>query len=77
MDVNRERNLLAVDTSSRMLSVALAGRGALFEANLDGMPRHSEQLIDLIDQGLRTLRLKKDEIHEFLWGFGPGSFTGL
>ena len=76
--MDAQNNVLAVDTSSRILSVAIAkGDDAVFEANLAGTPRHSEQLIDLIDQGLRTLRLKKDDLDEFLWGLGPGSFTGL
>lgn len=70
--------LLAVDTSSRVLSIAIrAGDGGIFEVNLEGVPRHAEHLIDLIDQGLRELGIRKHEIHRFIWGVGPGSFTGL
>ena len=72
------KNILAVDTSSRVLSVAIsAGDQAVFEANLDGTPRHSEQLIDLIEEGLKRLKLKKNQLDELAWGLGPGSFTGL
>ncbi|MBI4368436.1 MAG: tRNA (adenosine(37)-N6)-threonylcarbamoyltransferase complex dimerization subunit type 1 TsaB [Candidatus Omnitrophica bacterium] len=71
------QNLLAVDTSSRVLSIAISTGAALYEANLEGTPRHSEQLIDLIQEGLKHLRLKKNELNGFLWGLGPGSFTGL
>ena len=85
-------NILAVDTSSRVLSVAISatphggsaasfgGRAsdqAVFEANLDGTPRHSEQLIDLIEEGLKRLNLKKNQLDQLVWGLGPGSFTGL
>src|SRR3989338_2416253 len=71
-------HILAIDTSSRLLSVAVRSQnGTVFEANLDGTPRHSEQLIDLIANALKTLHLKKEDIHTFLWGLGPGSFTGL
>lgn len=71
-------NVLAVDTSSRVLSVALkAGAEAVFEANLEGTPRHSEQLIDLIEEALKRLRLRKTKLDQFIWGLGPGSFTGL
>lgn len=71
-------NILAVDTSSRVLSVAIrASDQAVFEANLDGTPRHSEQLIDLIEEGLKRLKLKKNQLDELAWGLGPGSFTGL
>ena len=41
-------NVLAVDTSSRILSVAVANQEASFEANIDGTPKHSEHLIDLV-----------------------------
>ncbi len=79
------KNILAVDTSSRVLSIAIsatlrggqAGNRALFEANLEGTPRHSEQLIGLVQEGLNRLGLKKNELDEFIWGLGPGSFTGL
>lgn len=71
-------NTLAVDTSSRVLSVALrSGNSEVFEANLEGTPRHSEQLIDLIEEGLDHLGLRKEEINRLIWGLGPGSFTGL
>ena len=73
-----DANILAVDTSSRVLSIAIrTGNGTLFESNLEGTPRHSEQIIDLIQSGLARLGLKKNELDLFLWGLGPGSFTGL
>lgn len=73
-----EQNILAVDTSSRLLSIAIsAGKDVKFEANLEGTPRHSERLIDLIQEGLRHVGIKKSELSCFLWGMGPGSFTGL
>ncbi|MBI4358199.1 MAG: tRNA (adenosine(37)-N6)-threonylcarbamoyltransferase complex dimerization subunit type 1 TsaB, partial [Candidatus Omnitrophica bacterium] len=72
------KNILAVDTSSRLLSVAIrAKEGSVFEVNLEGTPRHSEQLIDLIEEGLKRLKLEKRELDQFLWALGPGSFTGL
>ena len=75
MDV---KNILAVDTSSRVLSVAIRTKEkATFEANLEGTLRHSEQLISLIEEGLDRLGLKKNELDGLVWGLGPGSFTGL
>ena len=71
------KNSLAVDTSSRVLSVAIRSEDSVFEANLDGTPRHSEQLIGLIKEGLAHLRLKKSDLEVLIWGLGPGSFTGL
>lgn len=77
--MSAKKNILGVDTSSQALSVALlnGARDAIFETNLEGTPRHSEELIDLIERGLKAVRLKKNEIDCFLWGLGPGSFTGL
>lgn len=69
--------LLAVDTSSRVLSVAIQSNGSAFETNLDAVPRHSERLIGVIEKSLKRLKLKKEKIDAFLWGLGPGSFTGL
>src|SRR3989338_6312214 len=72
------RNILAVDTSSRVLSVGISQSGeSVFETNLEGTPRHSEQLIGLIEDGLRRLKLKKSDLETLIWGLGPGSFTGL
>ena len=73
----RAKNILAVDTSSRVLSVAIRAGQSTFESNLDGTPRHSEQLIGLIQKGLKRLKLKKENLEAFIWGLGPGSFTGL
>jgi len=73
-----DRKILAVDTSSNVLSVALcSGTDAIFEVNLDGEPRHSEFLIDLIQEGLKRLKIKKQDLDCLIWGLGPGSFTGL
>lgn len=72
------QHVLAVDTSSRLLSVAIRkGEKEVLELNLAGTPRHSEQLIALMGQGLKELRLKKNELDRLIWGVGPGSFTGL
>lgn len=76
--MNDSQNILAVDTSSRLLSVAIRkGEKEVLELNLAGTPRHSEQLIALMEQGLKELRLKKNELDRLIWGVGPGSFTGL
>jgi tRNA threonylcarbamoyladenosine biosynthesis protein TsaB len=71
------KNILAVDTSSRVLSVAIKSGSSVFKSNLDAVPRHSERLIGIIEKGLKRLKLKKENIHAFVWGLGPGSFTGL
>lgn len=54
-----------------------SGKDTIFEANLDGVPRHSEFLIDFIQDGLKRLKIKKQDLDLLIWGLGPGSFTGL
>ncbi|MBI1977752.1 MAG: tRNA (adenosine(37)-N6)-threonylcarbamoyltransferase complex dimerization subunit type 1 TsaB [Candidatus Omnitrophica bacterium] len=71
-------HILAVDTSSKVLSIAIRkGVENIFEGNLEGTPRHSEQLMGLIREGLKRLKLPKEELDQLIWGIGPGSFTGL
>ncbi len=71
-------NILAIETSSSLLSVAL-GRsdGVSAEINLDGGLHHAENLISLVQVALEALKLKKREIDLVACGMGPGSFTGL
>lgn len=71
-------NLLAIETSSSVLSVALKkGKDHIYQKTLTGYLRHSENLIPLIDGALKTKKLKLTDIKSILMGRGPGSFTGL
>lgn len=77
MEKRKDRNILAIDTSSEVLTIAVASGGAVFNVRLEGTPRHAEHLIDLICYGLKNLGIEKKNLTDFLWGLGPGSFTGL
>jgi len=71
-------NLLAVETSSPILSVAWQRRGGkISEYTVRGMFEHAENLMPMIDRSLRQSRLKPRDLGAFLIGRGPGSFTGL
>ena len=71
-------NLLAIETSSPSLSVAIKKRGAkLRHATVKGYMKHAENLLPVIDRLLRKERLKLRDIAAFLIARGPGSFTGL
>ncbi len=71
-------NLLAIETSSPVLSVALKkGKAKPQEKRLKGFLQHAENLLPMIDQLLRKARIKVSDIDAFLIGRGPGSFTGL
>jgi tRNA threonylcarbamoyladenosine biosynthesis protein TsaB len=76
-------NLLAIDTATDQLSIALAATGDsvslwdtwLFEADV-GL-RHSELSMDSIDMIMRQAALKPEDLNGVVCMGGPGSFTGL
>lgn len=70
--------LLAIDTSSLVLSCALAEEDRLIaEWTVQKKLTHSEQLIPQMDQMLSAARVDKKEITAVAVSKGPGSFTGL
>src|ERR1041385_2607672 len=71
-------NILALDTSSPVLSVALkTGPREISETQLTGFLQHAENLLPLIDRLLKKQKTSLAKIDLFLIGRGPGSFTGL
>lgn len=70
--------LLSLDTSSLVLSCALAEKGRLVaEWTLQKKLTHSEQLIPAMDALLSGAGVSKEEITAVACAIGPGSFTGL
>ena len=71
-------NLLAIETSSPVLSVAIKKNGGkLRHATVRGYMKHAENLLPVIDRLLKKEGLQIRDIDAFLIGRGPGSFTGL
>lgn len=71
-------NLLAIETSSPILSVAIKKSGGkLHHATVQGYMKHAENLLPVIDRLLKKEKLKIQDIDAFLISCGPGSFTGL
>jgi tRNA threonylcarbamoyladenosine biosynthesis protein TsaB len=75
-------NLLAIDTATEKLSIALcAGNDAghqdiwLFEA--DAGLRHSELAMETVDMLFKKAALKPEDLSGVVCMGGPGSFTGL
>lgn len=70
--------LLAIDTSSLVLSCALAEEDRLVaEWTVQRKLTHSEQLIPHMDAMLKEAGVERKEITAFACALGPGSFTGL
>lgn len=70
-------NLVAIETSTEYLSLAVARDGRIFDRALHAGQRHSELLLDELDALLRQAGLCMPGIDAIVFGAGPGSFTGL
>jgi tRNA threonylcarbamoyladenosine biosynthesis protein TsaB len=70
-------NLVAIETSTEYLSLAVAHEGRILDRVLLAGQRHSELLLDELDALLRQARLTMADIDAVVFGAGPGSFTGL
>ena len=71
-------NILAFDTSSQTLSIALhSDAKGTSTRKLEGALQHAENLLPLISELLLEQELKLSDIEAYGIGMGPGSFTGL
>jgi tRNA threonylcarbamoyladenosine biosynthesis protein TsaB len=70
-------NLLAVETSTELCSVALLRDGEMFVEEAVAQNRHSELLVPMIRRILERSRLAVGDMDAFGFGQGPGSFTGI
>ncbi len=75
--------LLSIDSSSEILSVAIAvynpdgGREYLAERSVDAGLGHARRVMPMIDELLQTSDRRPAELNAIVVGAGPGSFTGL
>jgi len=70
-------NILALDTSSEYCSVALWRDGALDAREVHAGQRHSELVLEMVDELLVRHGLNARRLDGIAYGAGPGSFTGL
>lgn len=70
-------NLLAVETSTELCSVALLRDGELFVEEVLAENRHSELLVPMLRRVLQRSHLGARQMNAFAFGQGPGSFTGI
>ena len=70
-------NLLAVETSTELCSVALLRGDELFVEEALAENRHSELLVPMLRRVLGRARLAPGAMDAFAFGQGPGSFTGI
>ncbi len=70
--------VLALETATKVCSVAiLEDNKVLIEKTVNSSQNHSEVLLDLVQETLKSADLSVGDIDEFAISSGPGSFTGL
>jgi tRNA threonylcarbamoyladenosine biosynthesis protein TsaB len=69
--------ILAIDSSTEILSVAVTTDAGYAEAALGLGLRHAEQVMGLVDFCLRGAGLERRDLGLVACAKGPGSFTGL
>jgi tRNA threonylcarbamoyladenosine biosynthesis protein TsaB len=70
-------NLLAVETSTELCSVALLRGGELFVEEAMAGNRHAELVVPMLRRILGRAGLAASQMDAFGFGQGPGSFTGI
>lgn len=70
-------NLLAVETSTELCSVALLRESDLFVEEVHAPNQHAERLMPLVAKVFERARLSPRSMDAFAFGQGPGSFTGI
>ena len=70
-------NLLAFDTSTDTLFIAIQRGDQLWQHQAAGGANSSATLIPAIQEGLQALGMQLSDLKAIVFGHGPGSFTGL
>jgi len=70
-------NLLALETSTELCSVALWRDGRLDALDAGAGARNSEALLPMVDALLAAQGVTRSDLHGIAFGAGPGAFTGL
>lgn len=70
-------DLLAIETSGEIASVALQRGDTVWERCLQGYARHAEHLLPAVHAVLAEAGLTVERLSAIAFGAGPGAFTGL
>ena len=70
-------NLLAIDTTTDVCSVALAANGDIAEHTRFAPKLHNEYLLTMIDRALNEAAMERRAVQAVAFSGGPASFTGV
>lgn len=70
-------NLLAIDTTTDVCSVALAADGCVVEHTRSAPKLHNEHLLAMVDAVVNGAAIDKNAVDVIAFGAGPASFTGV
>lgn len=71
------RNILAVDTASKLMGMTLSSNKKLYQAEINEGFTHSENLLPMIKNLLDEAGIVPSDLDLLICSRGPGSFTGL
>ena len=70
-------NLVALETSTEYLSLAVSRGAQVFDYSVHAGQRHSELVLPALRDLLQQAQLEMQSVDAIAFGAGPGSFTGL
>ena len=70
-------NILAVDATGEILSVALEKGGKVYALRRSGKKPHDETLLPAVESALKRAKLSWDDLDAVAAAAGPGRFTGI
>lgn len=70
-------NLLAIDTTTDVCSVALVANGCVSEHTRFAPRLHNRHLLSMVDCALREATVEVTGLNTIAFGAGPASFTGV
>ena len=70
-------NLLAFDTSTEFLSIAIARDAEVYCFDTLAGQSHSQLILPEIQNLLKRAELRLSDLNGLIFGAGPGSFTGV
>jgi len=70
-------NILSIDTSSQLLSIALLKNGSLDEEVYSSDKKHSDNIIPSIKNLVNKNNINFSDLSGVTFGAGPGTFTGV